>query len=1384
MSSTPIKPAVPLEYGQSEEEKSCYPFRLYYSWITPLIGRGSKAKKRGRPIGVNELLTLPSDEAVLGVYDTFQEEWLKELANPTDGKLPNLKVALRRGFGTMVYVGVFMKLISDATQVCIPLVLQALIKWIVRYSGDPVKYEHRMWEGYMICVALFFMQLLLSFTMQGSIFLISKAFSKTRTAAMMAIFDKTMSLNGQHGLTGKISQMHSTDCSKFIETSMFASNAVTAPFMIAGAVGVLYVFIGPAAFVGLGVAIITVPMQAALAQKMGVERFAAARYGDKRLGRISEFVQGIRIIKFMSWEEKFEEQTERVRNKEVDHFESYHHRRSLFLSLLTYAPFIISLATFGAAYGMGNDIKAEDIFPAFAMLNVLRAPLSVMPLAISKLVDLNIALNRMNSLVQIPDRKPYVRDVDEVLTSANRTATEQQFIEADVTYATKVRSEGLALYIPHASVEVEVDAMANNNSSLVTQPNTPAMTENTKTMLKLMTLDDLKIEKGKLTLVIGSTASGKSLLINTLVGEQSVSEDTRVYRDGTVAYVAQEAWIMNETLKNNILMSKEYEETKYKSALLSCQLKSDLDQLPASDKTEIGERGINLSGGQKQRVAFARAVYSDRDVVLMDDPLSAVDPHVCGALFHGCIRGALAGRTRVLVTHQQQFLKWADRIIVVDSCAIAFNGTYGDLMQRPDMMQHVSNTAQRSYNAATAAGQDDAIDEDDEKYLHLDPKLIANWTVPLPIEAKADQLMTTETVEGSQGWSIFLWYNKLGGVWNVILFVFLFCLFRAEWGIADFILTWWTSRQTVFGHTFSGDQYLMWWGILIGIGTVLVIVRMVPFVWATIRASRQVHGRMVTRLLHAPMSFFDTNPTGRIINRFAKDVETIDSLIPETLTLSYHLTLVVLGVIVTQAIGAWYMPLVYLGCVIIFAILFRSYIMVNHDVKALEAATRSPVMAIMNEALGGLPTIRAYGMVENYVTVHARRLELMNRPSYCWRNLQRWLAVRIDALGAILIAAVGMLSIAVLSSQNRADRFDTLPSMTLGITYAVNITGALGFLTTGYAEVIAAFSSVERCREYAEHLPQERTIEYTNEPTNEPPKAHGADATASPFPAYAAAPPESWPTSGSVTFEKVSLRYRPGLDLVLKDVSFTVKGGEKVGVVGRTGSGKSTIMLSLFRMLETAKDTNPEANRIVIDGVDIAHLKLPDLRRKITIIPQDPVLFAGTIRSNLDPFNEQTDEAIWAVLAKAKMNARVEQEDLGLECTVADRGNNFSAGERQLLCLARALLKNCKILLLDEATASIDPHHDSIVQETIRSEFRDRTVLTIAHRLGTIIDSDKVLVLDHGVVKEFGSPWELLQTPGSAFAAMLAELGPEEGARLSGIAKQKAHPTSAQTPRG
>jgi len=393
----------------------------------------------------------------------------------------------------------------------------------------------------------------------------------------------------------------------------------------------------------------------------------------------------------------------------------------------------------------------------------------------------------------------------------------------------------------------------------------------------------------------------------------------------------------------------------------------------------------------------------------------------------------------------------------------------------------------------------------------------------------------------------------------------------------------------------------------------------------------------------------------------------------------------------------------------------------------------------------------------------------------------------------------------LLSTLSEENRHEFYPIAALGITYAIVVTGAVGFLTTMLAELIAAFSSVERVREYADELEQEREVTYTTAPDADAAAAARDEKTL--LPLTAAPPPAGWPKAGAVTFDNLFLRYRPGLDLVLRGVSFHAEAGEKVGIVGRTGSGKSTIMLALFRMIEadktvTATDSGraeggelanvgatvpvDDTNRILIDGVDIASLRTDDLRQNITIIPQDPLLFAGTIRSNLDPFDQHGDEAIWEVLGKAHVRARIEAEELQLDCPVTDRGGNFSAGERQLLCLARALLKNCKVLLMDEATASIDPHHDQLLQQTIRREFADRTVLTIAHRLGTIIDSDKVLVLDAGRVLEYGRPHDLLQDvgdadgeDGGAFWSMVRELGEEEAARLAAIAKQKAEGTLA-----
>eukprot|EP00672_Neobodo_designis_P009213 CAMPEP_0174878814 /NCGR_PEP_ID=MMETSP1114-20130205/82947_1 /TAXON_ID=312471 /ORGANISM="Neobodo designis, Strain CCAP 1951/1" /LENGTH=1291 /DNA_ID=CAMNT_0016114203 /DNA_START=29 /DNA_END=3901 /DNA_ORIENTATION=- len=1238
--------------GASPEDQACFATKLFYGWLTPLINAGvavtsGKDGAQKRPLLPGDLLELPAEEFCDEVYEsTFLPIWEAELLNPANPAIgPSLSTALKKAFGGQVYVGAVFKFIADACQVCIPVVLQVQLRWIGRFVDDPEDHKDRMWEGYMLSVLIMAMMLVFTYCFNASTFYTSKAFMKMRTASMLAIFDKSVKLPASHGFTGRVSQMHGTDCSRFLETSMLVQQVWSAPVFIVACVIVLYLFIGPAAFVGLAVAIITVPLQGIAAQTMGQGRFLASRMTDKRLQRVNEFVQGIRIIKFMSWERQFEgrflasrmtdkrlqrvnefvqgiriikfmswerqfaAKTEETRQAEMVHLLTMHKARAVFQVMLTYAPLVIAFATFATAYGLGNDMRAADVFPAFAVLNVLRVPLTIMPLAAAKLIELKVSVERINAFLLTADHEPIVRDV--------AGPVEGEVADDDDRGDENVRAmleKDLGVFIPDVTVVFEQTQGAANDSMAPPtrdpkyqqpqqqQPSKGAAggapeedAEPRVQRVPLMSVAGFEVPRGKLTIVIGPTAGGKSTLVNAIMGETLVSdESSKVYRRGTIGFVPQEAWIMNATLRDNILMGKEYDEAEYKAALLACQLKSDLEQLPGSDKTEIGERGINLSGGQKQRVAFARAVYSDRDIVVMDDPLSAVDPHVCGALFHSCIRTALSGKTRVLVTHQQQFLEWADQVVVVAERRVVFRGTYAEMQKSEEALKYASpsspNDNKRGAESTAETLPEEVLAAMDETVSQITTaaessiaagksalqKLVLTWDVPKPRAGAgggsgATSLMQAEKQDLSAiGWPIFSWYCGQSGWGVVCLTWFCYVVWRVSSLFGDLYLSWWATRTPAFGkYEHTGDEYLMWYGILIAITGVFVVLRMVPLVAGMVNASRLAHSRVVTALLKSPMSFFDTTPTGRILNRCSKDLEMLDVVVPETLSIFYNLALVVIGAWILQTFGAWPMPIVYAIVVALFYYFFSGYVVTNHGVKRLDAVMRSPVLSIMNEALGGLPTIRAYAMAEPYRVTHSERLHDMNRSSYAWRNLQRWLAVRTDLLSALVIGSVGMIAIGLLSTLSEENRHEFYPIAALGITYAIVVTGAVGFLTTMLAELIAAFSSVERVREYADELEQEREVTYTTAPDADAAAAARDEKTL--LPLTAAPPPAGWPKAGAVTFDNLFLRYRPGLDLVLRGVSFHAEAGEKVGIVGRTGSGKSTIMLALFRMIEADK---------------------------------------------------------------------------------------------------------------------------------------------------------------------------------------------------------------------
>uniref|UniRef100_A0A8C5SIY1 Uncharacterized protein n=1 Tax=Laticauda laticaudata TaxID=8630 RepID=A0A8C5SIY1_LATLA len=695
----------------------------------------------------------------------------------------------------------------------------------------------------------------------------------------------------------------------------------------------------------------------------------------------------------------------------------------------------------------------------------------------------------------------------------------------------------------------------------------------------------LEIAHGSLVAIVGSVGSGKSSLISAMLGEMENIKG-HINIQGSMAYVPQQAWIQNATLKDNIIFGSSLDETRYQQVLEACALHPDLKLLPGGDLTEIGEKGINLSGGQKQRVSLARAVYSNADIYLLDDPLSAVDAHVGRHIFDKVLgpEGLLQNKTRILVTHNLSFLAQVDDIVVLEAGTVTERGSYSTLLANSGSFAQLLNTY---------GNQQDNIHEEE----------------------------------------------AMGKVITI-------------------------AKDTASGNThFNMLVFLL--GLFLLIATGLAS-------FGTIRASRVMHEQLLSNILRVPMSFFDSTPTGRIVNRFAK-VKTL-----------------------------------------------QFYVATSRQLRRLDSVTRSPIYSHFGETVSGLSVIRAFGHQERFLQHNEKIVDVNQKSVYSWLVSNRWLAVRLELVGNLTVFFAALLAVFVKNSLNSG-------IVGLSISSAMNITQTLNWLVRMTSELETNIVAIERLNEYTE-IKNEAPWVTTQRP------------------------PSQWPNNGEITFIDYKVRYRPELELVLDGINCDIKGTEKIGVVGRTGAGKSSLTNCLFRILEAA------GGKILIDGLDIATLGLHDLREKLTIIPQDPILFSGTLRMNLDPFDQYSDEDIWHTLELAHLKSYVQALPEGLSSPVSEGGENLSVGQRQLVCLARALLRKSKILILDEATAAVDMETDHLIQETIRSEFANCTVITIAHRLHTIMDSHRVLVLQEGKIVEFDNPEELLQQQG-IFAGMAREAG-------------------------
>uniref|UniRef100_A0A8B9QLM8 Canalicular multispecific organic anion transporter 1 n=1 Tax=Apteryx owenii TaxID=8824 RepID=A0A8B9QLM8_APTOW len=1158
---------------------------------------------------------------------------------------------------------------------------------LIAFVSDP---EAFAWQGYLYATLLFLAALVQSLCLQQHFHLCFQLGISVRASLTAAIYKKALTVSSatrKESTVGETVNLMSADAQRFMDMANFIHQLWSCPLQIVLSIVFLWMELGPSVLAGIGVMVLLIPINGFLVTKAKGIQVRNMKNKDERMKIMNEILNGIKILKLFAWEPSFEKRIKEIRARELRDLLNFSYLQSISIFVFSCAPFLVSLASF-AVYVLvdeNNILDAQKAFTAISLFNVLRFPMAMLPMVISSLVQTNVSTERL-------ERYLGGEDLD---TSA---------IHHDPISGRQCRSPWPV--------------------QLLTWPS----------CLCSVTLD---ITPGSLVAVVGAVGSGKSSLVSAMLGEMENIKG-HINIQGSLAYVPQQAWIQNATLKDNILFGSELDEARYQQVLKACALLPDLELLPAGDQTEIGEKGINLSGGQKQRVSLARAVYNNADIYLLDDPLSAVDAHVGKYLFDHVLgpKGLLQKKTRILVTHSISFLSQVDNIVVLVAGAVSEHGSYSTLLaNRGAFAQFLNSYGAQEKDApdekaagtghATGLGQaKGALALSKPARISLqgsssDTGMDQQQGLPLCRPLALHPLSVLPLAQYPSGslpspvkFSMYLRYLRAVG-WGFSFWVAMSYLaqYVAFVGTNLWLSAWTDDAQLYLNQTYPPGQRDLRIGVFGALG-----VAQGECGNTGDAASRVMHQRLLSNILHVPMSFFDTTPTGRIVNRFAKDIFTVDETIPMSFRSWLSCFMAIISTLLMISLATPFFALIIIPLGIFYYFVLRFYVSTSRQLRRLDSVTRSPIYSHFGETVSGLSVIRAYGHQERFLQQNESTVDINQKSVYSWIVSNRWLAIRLEFVGSLVVFFSALL--AVISK-------GTLEGGIVGlsISSALNVTQTLNWLVRMSSELETNIVAVERIHEY----------------------------TKAPW-VTGKRPPHGWPSKGEIQFIDYKVRYRPELELVLQGITCDIRSTEKVGVVGRTGAGKSSLTNCLFRVLEAAGGT------IMIDGLDISMIGLHDLRQNLTIIPQDPVLFSGTLRMNLDPFDQYPDEEVWKALELAHLKTYVQDLPEGLFHLVSEGGENLSVGQRQLVCLARALLRKAKILILDEATAAVDLETDHLIQTTIRSEFANCTVLTIAHRLHTIMDSNRVMVLQAGRIVEYNSPEELLQKQG-LFSAMAKDAG-------------------------
>nr|XP_026485069.1 multidrug resistance-associated protein 4-like isoform X1 [Vanessa tameamea] len=1350
--------------------------KTWFVWMMPTFWRGYK-----RDLYDSDL-TKPKDSHLSDkLGDRLETKWLEEIALANKkGRKPSLLRAMTKAFWMSYAPSSFTFLIQALIlKPFQPVALSMMLSYWE--PGSDMTYEQAIY----CASAVILMSLLIAFLNHHGTYSTQQFGMKVRIAACSLIYRKVMRMSSgalAQTTAGQVVNLLSNDVNRFDYAFIYTHFIWILPLQVVVVCYLIYVKIGYAAIVGvIGIVLQTIPVQSYMSKLSARLRMKTACKTDERVRIMDEIINGMQVIKMYAWEKPFEKVVALARKNEINCITSASYLRGVYLSFMVFTERLTLYITLLSYSLFGYQVTADIAFPLAQMFNILQATVAILlPMSLSMLLESYTSVRRIQQLLVLDEREDLrsVADVDIAkLVQSVENKKIKNLGELDLCQNTFKKIEEEGIYNPGFDC---------NEKGLIAKPlNAAPVSPDIGLLIQDVSANwiedgpvtlrniNLTVPKGKLCAIIGSVGAGKSSILHLLLNELR-STTGKIHLSGPLSYACQEPWLFVSTVRQNILFGLPYNPKKYKEVIRVCALQKDFQQFPHGDQTLVGERGASLSGGQRARINLARAVYRQADIYLLDDPLSAVDAHVGRQLFDECITGYLRHTTRVLVTHQLHYLKAADYIVIMNNGAVDAKGTYDELLTSGKDFAKLLHSVQEDNETNTEKEKPPPMSRRTSARLSTTrrPSLSESTT---GCEGPAQEMEEEERESGSMGWRVYGAYLRAGGQKARLVFmVLLLVIGQLSATLCDYWVTYWTNEVTrlkeretnstvkdydrvtppmnsTFSLTsyFSGieilpnlnihaligtldtSQYLYVYTALIICCIFFITARALMFFKVCMTASRNLHNDMFHSMLRGVMRFFDTNSSGRILNRFSKDIGALDELLPRFLLECIQIYLVMFSILALNAAALVWTLLPTTIILLLFYVILQIYLKSAQSIKRLEGTTRSPVFSHMSATLNGISTIRSAGAQQRLIQEFDRYQDIHTSTWSSYLASGVTLGFWLDFICVIYLTIV-IVAFLVIDSKTIFSG-----NVGLAISQTLILTGMLQFGVRQTAEVISQMTSVERILQYT-HIERE------------PQWDKGTKET-----------PKGWPWCGRVEFRNCYMKYTPEDLPILKNLNLIIESGWKVGIVGRTGAGKSSLISSLFRLAIVEGE-------VLIDEVETGHLSLQELRSKISIIPQEPVLFSATIRYNLDPFNCYDDEQLWQALEAVDLKAAIP----ALDFKVSEGGSNFSLGQRQLVCLARAILRGNRILVLDEATANVDPKTDEFIQRTIRRRFSDCTVLTVAHRLNTIMDSDRVMVMDSGRLVEFDHPYKLLSNPEGYFTKMVKETSDKMSTQLYEIAKK------------